>query len=180
MNGWADLSAFLSYSYITSASIVALGIAYSFKDKKSALYFFILSIYFLLLKYFHGDIRDLDPDKLYRYLIWSFSELALLFVILILTVVNNSIHRWLAGFLGGIVSISVIALLYRVVDRHLVDLPYAYEMITTIPKASNYLRIFIGCVAILIFIVNRNSRKNDIHSSSNDNSNFNARSSCDL
>jgi len=176
MNGWADLAAFISYNYFISASLLGIGIAYSFNCKHASCYFLIISLDFILTNIMHGAVLALDPDKIYRYLIWSVSEFILLAVVIYLALVNGKIEHYIATILGLLITISIFALLYRAIDRHLIDLPYAHDIITNLPVFSNFSRVVLGFLPLIVLINKFFKRKfNDHFNNNNDGDIFHAR-----
>ncbi len=180
MNGWADITALVTYNYFITMSVFGVGLAYSLRDKKLALYFFIISLDFIYTSTIHGYIKSIDPEKIYRYLIWSFSEFSLMTIVVYLSFVKNQINKTLSVAFSVLIAISMFALLYRVVDRHIFDLPLAYEIITTLPRFSNTLRVIIGYVPIIVMLLAFFKRIfNENFSSSDDDSSFHARHNSD-
>ena len=175
MNGWADVVALVTYNYIITASVVGIGLAFSLRDRNTSLYFFIVACDLIYSSMIHGYVRANDPEKLYRYLIWSLSEFLLLALIIYLAFYKNKINQKLTFYFSLIIMASVFALLYRLIDRHVHDLPYAYKIITNLTPLSNVLRVFIGYVPIAVLLVGFFKRTLNVFSNNSSDSNFSAR-----
>ncbi len=176
MERWHSVLTYASYNATECIALLGFAIAFSLKDLSSRNFLFIISCHFLLLDFLHPYIREIDPDKIYRYLIWSLSELLVLTAVCFYALSRKSINYIVCLVFGVLITLSIFALLYRLVDRHVFSLPYAHTIITTIPAYSNYFRVVIGYIGIFIYILHwfKEGVRN-VHGSNNNSNSFDDR-----
>lgn len=101
--------------------------AFIYQDKKWCLFSGLTSASYFLMVYFHCDIKLIDPEMIYRYVIWICNDLIWIAALYIL---------WKKGLVyGSQFSIALAATLVmellqvgRYFDRHFFDLQFTNEI----------------------------------------------------
>ena len=93
-------------------------------------------------------IKEVDPQKLFRYVITSTSQLLFAATVFYLSV-KNMISRVVAASASAISLIIIFAQIYRLVDRHIVDLPFAHYFVVNIVQYLNCLLVLVGYIGLI-------------------------------
>lgn len=150
MFGWASESLHQPFTFYCLWAVVLAGLAYTFKEKRLLMYFVVTALYLFIFNMMHETIREIDPLKLYRYLIWSGGEFVMLIGLFYLAYVKGVVDKFIAKCFAPLACLCIFAMLYRLVDRHIFDVPNSYGVITTIPELTNFLRLLLGTSALFV------------------------------
>ncbi len=175
-DSWQSLIQYAQYNNVECLCLFGIAITYSLKLKKEALYFLILSLFFLFFDFIHSDIKQMDPNKYWRYIIWSGSELGQSALLVFLWMKFQLINKKTAIAALLVSYLSIFFLMSRFVDRHIQDLSYAYWGVTEGLIIVNYLHTLIGFGSIIYMAFNIFKEKYFVRDSSNS-GNFSARGS---
>jgi len=110
-------------SNLVGLTFISALLCYFLATKQARLFSLITFIFFFVGSSLNNFLIEIDPEFLYRYIVWSFNDIAWMAIIAYLTM-KDKIHLWqsIAGQL--IVLPAPLLQLVRLVDIHYFNLSY--------------------------------------------------------
>ena len=126
-----------------------------FQDKRALRYSLLCSFFYILGNISYPIIMKFDYSiYLYRYVYWAFSDIAFMAILAYWTL-NDRVYLW-QGVIGQIIVLPAPLLqLFRLVDRHLLDLSYSTYLYKTILPLVNSLIVLICLIPAINVIRSR-------------------------
>lgn len=145
---WESLEFYKQFITFGNASLAGVAIAGLLKDNKSRNYLACLMFFIYFYSFAWPYIKEIDPQKLFRYVITSTSQLLFAVTVFYLSV-KNMVSRVVAASASAISLIIIFAQIYRLVDRHIVDLPFAHYFVVNIVQYLNCLLVLVGYIGLI-------------------------------
>lgn len=163
MEGWTNVEYYSQFLTFGNACLVGVIISLALRDAKSFSYFAVLSVFIFAFAEIWPFIKSFDENKIYRYLITSFSQSMFAFTVYALFIKGKvRFHTCLTAAFGSFVIIFF--QMYRLFDRHFADLPYAHRLITDGVQLANCALVLAGFGSVIYTLIKKgtNNARNSI------------------
>lgn len=139
------------------AVLASLGAAFFLKDKKWTAFALAVSVFYFIPVYFHCEIKLMDPEFIWRYVIWTLNTCAASAVIY--TLMKKELVYFKQALVFISLSVAEIALqAFRLVDIHFFNVEYSTLIYKSgMPTLNNL--VVICCYLPLVIIGYRNIQK---------------------
>ena len=134
----------------------AVVLFYFLKDRQALRYSLLCLIFFVNGYLTHELVRELDSGKVYRYIYWAAADI-LFIAIVAYWALKDKMYMWQSIICQLVVIPAPLVQLFRLVDRHLMDLSYSGYLYKTILPLVNYATVFL-CFAPLIYVIGRKAK----------------------
>lgn len=145
---WESLEFYKQFITFGNACLAGVAIAGLLKDDKSRNYFACLAFFIYFYSFAWPYIKEADPEKLLRYIVTSTSQLFFAGTVFYLSI-KEMISRKIAASVSVISLIIIFAQIYRLVDRHVVDLPCAHYFVVNVVQYLNCLLVLVGYAGLI-------------------------------
>ncbi|MCF2907369.1 hypothetical protein L1285_03445 [Pseudoalteromonas sp. DL2-H2.2] len=129
-------------------------ILFCFLKDRLALRYSLLCFAFFVNGYLtHDLILELDTHMVFRYIYWAAADI-LFIAIVAYWALKDKMYMWQSIICQLVVIPAPLLQLFRLVDRHLMELSYSGYFYKTILPLVNYATVFL-CFAPLIYLLGR-------------------------
>ncbi|WP_082669018.1 hypothetical protein [Pseudoalteromonas rubra] len=135
---------------------VAVVLFYFLKDRQALRYSLLCFAFFVNGYLTHDLVLELDSNKVYRYIYWAAADI-LFIAIVAYWALKDKMYMWQSIICQLVVIPAPLLQLFRLVDRHLMDLSYSGYLYKTILPLVNYATVFL-CFAPLIYVIGRKAK----------------------
>ncbi|MCF6438914.1 hypothetical protein L1077_05695 [Pseudoalteromonas luteoviolacea] len=143
--------------YFTLFSVLAVVIFYLLNDKLALRYSVLCAVFYIVGNYTHNPVKAFDDDEVYRYIIWALNDIVFI-AIVAYWAIKDKMYMWQSVLVQLVVLPAPLLQLFRLVDRHLMDLSYSTYLYKTILPFVNFSAVAL-CFAPLILYVGRGIQK---------------------
>ncbi|WP_247684901.1 hypothetical protein [Pseudoalteromonas luteoviolacea] len=118
------------------------------KDKQAFRYSMLCLAFFVVGSFTFDPIRSFDDDKVYRYIIWALNDIIFI-AIVAYWALKDKMYMWQSIMVQLVVLPAPILQLFRLVDRHLMDLSYSTYLYKSVLPIVNTVTIVLCFVPLL-------------------------------
>ncbi|WP_462153992.1 hypothetical protein [Pseudoalteromonas piscicida] len=130
-------------------SLCAVVICYLLGDKKSLRYALLVAVFYVLGTFTSDYIRAIDDARVYRYIFWALNDIIFMGIVAYWAL-KDKMYMWQSILAQLIIVPAPIMQLFRLVDRHLMDLSFSTQLYITIIPIVNVATL---CLAFIPFIL---------------------------
>ncbi|WP_249364612.1 hypothetical protein [Pseudoalteromonas rubra] len=135
---------------------IAVVLFYFLKDRQALRYSLLCFVFFVNGYLTHDLVLDLDSSKVYRYIYWAAADI-LFIAIVAYWALKDKMYMWQSIICQLVVIPAPLLQLFRLVDRHLMELSYSGYLYKTILPLVNYATVFL-CFVPLIYVLGKNRK----------------------
>ncbi|KZW98871.1 hypothetical protein JL49_20560 [Pseudoalteromonas luteoviolacea] len=118
------------------------------KDNLALRYSVLCSVFYIIAFFVHGPIKGFDDDHVYRYIIWALNDIIFI-AIVAYWALRDKMYMWQSVLVQLVVLPAPILQLFRLVDRHLMELSYSTYLYKTVLPLVNFAAVML-CFAPLL------------------------------
>jgi len=150
----------LMESNLVGLTFISALLCYFLATKQAYFFSAITFIFFFVGSSLNNFLIEIDPEFIFRYIVWAINDIAWMAVIAYLTM-KDKIHLWQSIFGQLIVLPAPLLQLVRLVDRHYFDLSYTDYFYRGLLPLINTATVFL-CFAPLIVIFTQYLRNKNL------------------
>ncbi|WP_235423398.1 hypothetical protein [Pseudoalteromonas luteoviolacea] len=134
---------------LTLLAFVACCIFIVIKDKAAFRYSFLCLVFYVVGNFTYGPILSFDSGIVYRYIFWALNDIVFI-AIVAYWALKDKMYMWQSIMVQLVVLPAPVLQLFRLVDRHLMDLSYSTYLYKSVLPIVNTVTIIL-CFAPLIW-----------------------------
>ncbi|AZZ97262.1 hypothetical protein [Pseudoalteromonas sp. R3] len=135
---------------------IAVVLFYFLKDRQALRYSLLCLVFFINGYLTYDLILSVDGGKVYRYIYWAAMDV-LFIAIVAYWALKDKMYMWQSIICQLVVIPAPLLQLFRLVDRHLMDLSYSGYLYMTVLPLVNYATVFL-CFVPLIYVLGKNRK----------------------
>ena len=152
---YIDKILLLINGHFTGLSLLIVVFFAFFRDIRAFRYSALCAMFYIWGNFTYPIIMKFDYSVyIYRYIYWAFSDIAFMAILAYFTL-KDKVYLW-QGIVGQIIVLPAPLLqLFRLVDRHFLDLSYSTHLYKTILPLVNTLSILICLLPVFYVVKNK-------------------------
>ncbi|MCF2860173.1 hypothetical protein L1286_22080 [Pseudoalteromonas sp. SMS1] len=118
------------------------------KDKQAFRYSFLCLVFYIVGAFTFEPIKAFDDDKVYRYILWALNDIIFI-AIVAYWALKDKMYMWQSIMVQLVVLPAPLLQLFRLVDRHLMDLSYSTYLYKSVLPIVNTVTVALCFVPLL-------------------------------
>ena len=149
-----EINAFLYLirDHATVVTFIAVALFFMLKDKLALRYASLCAVFYIVGYFSYDIIKEADGDKyVLRYIIWALNDIIFM-AILAYWALKDKVYIWQSVIAQLVILPAPLLQLFRLVDRHLLDLTYSPYLYKTILPLVNIVVVLLCFAPLVVFL----------------------------
>ncbi|MDW7547610.1 hypothetical protein [Pseudoalteromonas peptidolytica] len=147
LDAWESVRLFY-IQYSIPLSLVAVFSCVFLRDIKAARYAILIAAFYIIGHFTSDIVRAVDSDRVYRYIFWAFNDI-LFMAIIAVWAIKDKVYMWQSVVAQLIIIPAPILQMFRLVDRHLMELSYSSYLYVTVIPIINFATLCLAFVPVI-------------------------------
>ncbi|PHI37160.1 hypothetical protein CBQ28_10870 [Pseudoalteromonas sp. GCY] len=159
LEAWESVRLFY-IQYSIPLSLIAVFSCLVLRDIKAARYAILIALFYIIGSFTGDFIRAIDDELVYRYIFWAFNDIVFMAIIAVWAI-KDKVYMWQSVIAQLIIIPAPILQMFRLVDRHLMELSYSSYLYVTIIPIVNFATLCLAFVPVIAYFQLKHKRMQD-------------------